>query len=87
MSLSSLNSSFNFRGNCVLDVIQGENCFFAMDLLSFNSTDYSDSECESRLFTLFSRVSPWFPPLSVVAGAILFSHLQQPKNANPCIFF
>lgn len=40
----------------MIDAIQGDSCFYAMDLLSFNNTDYADSECESRLFTLSSRV-------------------------------
>ena len=46
----------NFSGNCILDVIIADTCVYAMDILVFNSTEYSESEAESRLFTLHSRV-------------------------------
>ena len=51
----------NFSGNCILDVIIADTCVYAMDLIVFNSTEYSESEAESRFFTLHSRVSPLFP--------------------------
>ncbi|CBK21664.2 uncharacterized protein [Blastocystis hominis] len=47
----------NFSGNCILDVIIADTCVYAMDILVFNSTEYSESEAESRLFTLHSRLS------------------------------
>ena len=46
----------NYRGNCILDIVISDVSVYAMDLLVFNSTDYSISEAESRLFTLCSRV-------------------------------
>ena len=46
----------NYRGNCILDIVISDVSVYAMDLLVFNSTDYSISEAESRLFTLYSRV-------------------------------
>ena len=49
--------SLNYRGNCVIDGILGSTCFYAMDLLQMNDNEYDDSEAESRLFLLSSRVS------------------------------
>lgn len=56
---SYLITRLNFRGNCVLDVIQGEHCFYVMDVLSYNNTNYEDSEAESRLFIVSSRVEAY----------------------------
>ena len=51
----------NYRGNCVFDVILSDNSVFVMDVIYFNNVDYSESEAESRLFTVTSRVVfPWF---------------------------
>ena len=51
----------NYRGNCVFDVILSDNSVFVMDAIYFNNVDYSESEAESRLFTVTSRVVfPWF---------------------------
>lgn len=49
--------SLNFRGNCVLDVILSEDAVYVMDVLFFNNVDYSESEAESRMFTVSSRVA------------------------------
>ena len=51
-----ITSSFNYRGNCVIDGILGDTCFYAIDLLQMNDNEYDDSEAESRLFLLSSRV-------------------------------
>lgn len=56
-----VKNRMNFSGNCILDVIIADMCVYAMDILVFNSTEYSESEAESRLFTLHSRV---FDPCS-----------------------
>lgn len=51
----------NYRGNCVLDVILGEKSVFVMDVIYFNNVDYGESEADSRLFTVTSRVTVlWF---------------------------
>ena len=51
----------NYRGNCVFDVILSDNSVFVMDVIYFNNVDYSESEAESCLFTVTSRVVfPWF---------------------------
>ena len=47
----------SYRGNSVLDVILTDNCVYVMDILYFNNVDYGESEAESRLFTLHSRVA------------------------------
>ena len=52
----SVKNRMNFAGNCILDVIIADTCVYAMDILVFNSTEYAESEAESRLFTLHSRV-------------------------------
>ena len=50
----------NYRGNCVFDVILSDNSVFVMDVIYFNNVDYSESEAESRLLTVTSRVVfPW----------------------------
>lgn len=51
-----VTTSLNFRGNCIIDGILGSSCFYAMDLLQLNDIEYDDSEAESRLFLLSSRV-------------------------------
>ncbi|KAK8812139.1 hypothetical protein WA556_004264 [Blastocystis sp. ATCC 50177/Nand II] len=47
----------SYRGNSVLDVILTGSCVYVMDILYFNNVDYGESEAESRLFTLHSRLS------------------------------
>ena len=50
----------NYRGNSTFDVILAGTCIYVMDILFFNNVDYGESEAESRLFTLLSRVRfPW----------------------------
>lgn len=46
----------NYRGNSTFDVILAGTCIYVMDILFFNNVDYGESEAESRLFTLLSRV-------------------------------
>ena len=46
----------SYRGNSVLDVILTDSGVYVMDILYFNNVDYGESEAESRLFTLHSRV-------------------------------
>lgn len=41
----------------MLDVILTDSCVYVMDILYFNNVDYGESEAESRLFTLHSRVA------------------------------
>ena len=47
----------NYRGNCVFDVILSDNSVFVMDVIYFNNVDYGESEADSRLFTVTSRVA------------------------------
>ena len=41
----------------MLDVILSEDAVYVMDVLFFNNVDYSESEAESRMFTVSSRVA------------------------------
>ena len=45
------------RGNCVLDIIVGEDdIIYVMDILFFNDMNYSTSEAETCFFTIFCKV-------------------------------